>query len=162
MGDIVVQTTIERTPDDVFAYLRRHDNQITWQAPNVLEVAVEPPGPSGLGTKVHKVRKTPMGRMAFTEEITAFDATGRSWTETTVSGGLRGTRVTWQVLESGSGADVRLSAEMHGAGFSRLLLRIIRKQASRSWEGELAELKRLLESGAGTGEDDQAGPTGTF
>jgi len=153
MGNIVVETTIKRAPDEVFAYLRNHETQIVWQAPNVLEVSVEPSGPSLLGTKVHKVRKTPMGRLAFTEEVTAFDEAGRTWTEETISGGIRGTRITWRVRESGSDAVVRLTAEMHGVGLNRLLLPLIKKQATTGWRDEQAELKRLLESG----EDSSAG-----
>jgi hypothetical protein len=146
MGAIVVETSVARPAADVFAYMQDHSNQKEWQAENVLELFVEPPGPARVGTKVHKTRRTPMGKLSFTQEVTDLDEATRRWTELTTSGGLTGTKVSWQVLEKGDGALVRLSADMRGKGPSRALLPLIRRSAGKDWETELASLKKLLET----------------
>lgn len=150
MAAIVVETAIARTPYEVFDYLRDFTNQMVWQKPNVLEVRVDPPGPAEVGTLVHKVRRTPMGTIEFTEEVTELDEGQRRWVEVTRAGGIKGTRLEWQVRDDQVGARVHVSAEMHGVGMSRLLLPIIRRQAAQGWHSEQAELKRILESSSDT------------
>jgi uncharacterized protein YndB with AHSA1/START domain len=94
---IVTEIHITRPPDEVFAYMRDYANQAVWQAPHVTEVVVEPPGPAQLGTMVHKLRKTPMGKQRLNERVVEIDEAARHWAEVTVDGPLRGSRVTWQV-----------------------------------------------------------------
>ena len=65
---------------------------------------MEPPGPSQVETRVHKVRSTPMGRLSLTEEVIDLDAAKRRWTERTMSGGIAGTEITWQVVPSDAGS----------------------------------------------------------
>jgi uncharacterized protein YndB with AHSA1/START domain len=149
MGVIVLETAIARPTADVFSYMRDHSHQMQWQAGHVLTLDVEPPGPAHVGTKVHKTRRTPMGQVSFTEEVTDLDETGRSWTELTTTGGLRGTTVSWEVQEEGQGTRVRLTASMHGRGMMRVMLPMIRRSARDAWESELANLKQLLESESG-------------
>lgn len=150
MAAIVVETAIARAPHEVFDYLRDFANQLVWQKPNVVEVRVDPPGPAEVGTLAHKVRRTPMGTLEFTEEVTELDEGQRRWVEVTRTGGIKGTRLEWQVLDDPGGSRVRLSAEMHGVGMSRLLLPIIRRQAAQGWRAEQAELKRILEASTDT------------
>ncbi len=69
MQTIVSETPIARSADEVFDHLRDHSNQLEWQAGNVKSVAVEPPGPSAAGTRIHQTRRTPMGDLSFTEEV---------------------------------------------------------------------------------------------
>lgn len=148
MGVIVVEIPIARPAADVFSYMRDHSHQMQWQAGHVLKLDVEPPGPAQVGTKVHKTRRTPIGQVSFTEEVTDLDETGRSWTELTTTGGLTGTTVAWQVHEEGQGARVRLTANMRGRGMMRVMLPMIRRSARNAWESELANLKQLLETGS--------------
>ena len=150
MAPSVVQTTIARPADEVFAYLRDFANQEIWQKPNVLQVRVEPPGPANVGTVVHKVRRTPMGKLEFTEEVTVLDDGQRRWVEVTRTGGIKGTRLEWQVREDPIGARVHLTAEMHGVGINRLLLPIIKRQATHGWRSEQAQLKQILEASTST------------
>ncbi len=109
---IVIETPIARSADEVFDHLRDHSNQLEWQAGNVKSVAVEPPGPSAAGTRIHKTRRTPMGDLSFTEEMIDLDLGERRWTERTISGGIRGTEITWRVIPTDSGSTVRLEARM--------------------------------------------------
>ena len=146
MAAIVVETPITRSAQEVFAYLRDVANQTVWQKPNVLEVRAEPPGPAKVGTLVHKVRRTPMGKIEYTEEVTELDEGQRRWVEVTRTGGIKGTRLEWHVRDDQAGARVHLAAEMHAVGINRLLLPIIKRQATQSWQSEQAELKRILEA----------------
>lgn len=146
MAAIVVETPIARSAEEVFGYLRDFANQEVWQKPNVLQVRVEPPGPANVGTRVHKVRQTPMGKLEFTEEVTELDEGQRRWVEVTRTGGIKGTRLEWQVRDDQAGARVHLTAEMHAVGLNRLLLPMIKRQATRGWQSEQAQLKRILEA----------------
>jgi hypothetical protein len=145
MRTIVVETPIARPADHVFAYLRNHTNQLEWQAAHVMSVEVEPPGPSETGTRVHKVRRTPMGELSFTEQVIALDEAERRWTERTISGGIQGTEITWQVLPSGGDSTIRLEAAFRAKGVQKLLLPLIRRSAAKDWDTEFATLKELLE-----------------
>jgi hypothetical protein len=146
MGTIVIETFIARSPEEVFTYLRDISNQARWQSEHVSEVIVEPPGPAKVGTRYHKVRRTPTGEQRFTEEIVEMDETAWHWMDVTRTGPFRGTKGSWQVLAETGGACVRLTAEMHAQGFWRLLLPVIDRSARKDLEAEFAYLKKVLES----------------
>ena len=112
MGTIDIETFIARSPEEVFAYLRDYANEAKWQSEHVAEVIVSPPGPTQVGTRFHKVRRTRIGEQRFTEEVTEMDETTRLRTDVTVTGPLRGTKGSWQVVSAGSGSRVQLTPEM--------------------------------------------------
>jgi uncharacterized protein YndB with AHSA1/START domain len=147
MGTVVVETFIARPPEEVFAYLRDYSNEAKWQSQHVSQSKVEPPGPARVGTKVHKVRRTPGGEQHFTIEITEMDEGARRWVDVTQTGPFRGTKGSWQVTSEGDGSTVRLVAEMKAAGFWRLLLPLIDSSARKDLSAEFANLKRVLETG---------------
>ena len=146
MGTMITETYVARPLEDVFAYLRDYSNQAVWQAPGVTEVVVEPPGPAQVGTRVHKVRRTPMGALRFTEEVTAMDEAECRWSEITRTSYLSGSTVTWQVLAEQDGCRVRREGDMRANGLMRLLLPMIKRSASKGFQAEFAQLKRVLES----------------
>lgn len=148
MGTVVVETFIARPPEEVFAYLRDYSNEANWQSQHVSQSIVEPPGPAKLGTKVHKVRRTPGGEQRFTIEITEMDENQRRWVDVTRTGSFRGTKGSWQVMPEGNGSKVRLVAEMKATGFWRLFLPLIDSIARKDLPVEFATLKKILESGA--------------
>jgi hypothetical protein len=143
---VVTEIHITRPPDEVFAYMRDYSNQAVWQAPHVTEVVVEPPGPAQLGTIVHKMRKTPMGKQRLNERVVEIDEAARHWAEVTVDGPLRGSRVTWQVEAEPDGSRVRREAQMRAGWPMRLLLPLINRASSKDARAEFMELRRLLES----------------
>lgn len=146
MGTVIVETFIARTPDEVFAYLRDYSNEAKWQGAHVSQSIVEPPGPATVGTKVHKIRKTPDGEQRFTIEITEMDERARRWVDVTLSGSFRGTKGSWQVTPENGGSRVRLVAEMKAAGLWRLILPLIDSTARKDLPVEFANLKKVLES----------------
>ena len=147
MGTIVVETFIARPPEEVFAYLRDYSNEAKWQSQHVSQSTVEPPGPAKVGTKVHKVRRTPSGDQHFTIEITEMDERARRWVDVTQTGPFRGTIGSWQVTPEGGGSKVRLVAEMKATGLWRLILPLIDSTARKDLPVEFANLKRVLEAG---------------
>lgn len=58
------------------------------------------------------MRRTRIGEQPFTEEVTEMDETTRRWTDVTVTGPIRGTKGSWQVVAAGSGSRVQLTLEM--------------------------------------------------
>jgi uncharacterized protein YndB with AHSA1/START domain len=146
MGTVVIETFIARPPDEVFAFLRDYSNEAKWQSEHVSESVVEPPGPAKVGTRVHKVRRTPSGEQRFTIEITEMDEPARHWTDVTMTGPFRGTKGIWQITPTGNGSKVQLTAEMHAHGFWRLLLPIIDASARKDLQAEFVNLKKMLES----------------
>ena len=141
MGKFMVETFIARPPDEVFAYLRDVSNQKVWQAENVVEVTVEPPGRANVGTRFHKVRRTPMGEQRFTEEVTELDETARRFADNTISGSLRGTKGTWEVqpeeMDRGCAAQWRCTAPVYSDCCCRWSL----GQRNKTLESEFANLK---------------------
>jgi hypothetical protein len=146
MGVLNVDIFIERPPDEVFSYLCDYANQKVWQGQNVIELAVEPPGPAKVGTQVHKVRQTPGGKQRFTMEVTEMDVSARRWTEDTLTGSLRGTKAVWQVQPDGKGSQVKHTIEFRAVGFSKLLLPLITSTARKDFSSEFANLKQILET----------------
>lgn len=147
MGTVVVETFIARPPGEVFAYLRDYSNEAKWQSQHVSQSIVEPPGPAKVGTKVHKVRRTPGGEQRFTIEITEMDESARRWVDVTITGSFSGTKGAWQVTPENSGSKVQLVAEMNATGLWRLLLPLIDSTARKDLPVEFANLKKVLEAG---------------
>jgi carbon monoxide dehydrogenase subunit G len=147
MGTVIVETFISRPPEEVFAFLRDYSNEAKWQSAHVSQSIVEPPGPAAVGTRVHKVRRTPGGEQRFTIQITEMDESARRWTDVTMTGLFRGTKGMWQVLPEGDGSRVKLTAEMHAVGLGKLLLPIIDSSARKDLQVEFDNLKIMLESG---------------
>jgi len=146
MGTVVVETFIARPPDVVFEYLRDYSNEARWQSQNVSQAIVEPPGPAKVGTKVHKIRRTPGGEQRFTIEIVEMDEKARRWADLTITGSFRGTKGSWQVTPENGGSKVRLVAEMKATGLWRVLLPLIDSTARKDLPVEFANLKKVLES----------------
>ncbi|MEW6086246.1 MAG: SRPBCC family protein [Chloroflexota bacterium] len=143
MGTVAVEIFIARLPNEVFAYLRDYTNEAKW---HVSQSISEPPGPARVGTKVHKIRKTPNGEQRFTIEITEMEETGRRGVDLAIAGSFRGTKGNWQVTSENGGSKVRLVAEMKATGLWRLILPLINSTARKELPAEFANLKKALES----------------
>jgi len=146
MGTVKVEIFIARPPDEVFSYLRDYANQRIWQAGNLIELTVEPPGPAKAGTHIHKVRRTPGGELQFTMEIAEMDESARRWTENTTTSYMRGTKAMWHILPESAGSRVKHTVEFNATGFWKLLLPVISSSARKDFDSEFANLKKILES----------------
>jgi hypothetical protein len=136
---------IRRPADEVFSYLRTYDNEAAWED-FVLEARSEPPGPAVVGTRVHKVRRTPVGQERFTIEIIELDEATRRWVDVAIDGYLKDTRIEWQVTPVEGGCRVDVKVELHGHGLLKSIMPVVRRTARHQLRTELDSLKRVLEA----------------
>lgn len=146
--DTAGSVIIRRPADEVFTYLRTYDNEAAWED-FVLEARSVPPGPAVVGTRVHKVRRTPVGPETFTIEVVEMDVEARRWVDVAIDGYLKDTRIEWQVtpVEGGARVDVKVDLHAHGLVLKRLLP-VWRRTARHQLKTELESLRRVLEAGA--------------
>jgi hypothetical protein len=137
---------IRRPADEVFAYLRVYDNQAAWED-FVLEARSEPPGPAVVGTRVHKVRRTPIALERFTVEIVALDEAERRWADVALDGDLAGTRVEWKITPVDGGCQLDVRVELHAHGLLKRLMPVVWRTARRQLRTALDSLTRVLEAG---------------
>lgn len=146
MRETSASTTIHRPADEVFAYLRVYDNQAAWED-FVLEARSEPPGPAVVGTRVHKLRRTPLAEERFTLEIVAMDEAARRWTDVARDGDLAGTRVEWAVTPTADGCRLDVRVELHAHGLLKRLMPVVWRTARHQLRTALDSLTRVLEAG---------------
>jgi len=138
--------SIRRPADEVFAYLRVYDNQAAWED-FVLEARSEPPGPAVVGTRVHKLRRTPLAEERFTLEIVAMDEAARRWADVALDGDLAGTRVEWAITPTADGCQLDVRVELHAHGLLKRLMPVVWRTARRQLRTALDSLTRVLEAG---------------
>jgi uncharacterized protein YndB with AHSA1/START domain len=145
MRPVDLSISIARPCEEVFEYLTDYSHEAEWQGEHVLESRPEPSGPVRLGTKVHKVRKTPLGTQRFTVEIVSYDDRGMTWTDRIVTGPLTGTTGRWTVSDATEGCGVTVRMTFTGKTYGKLIAPVARRSAARSVASELRNLRRLME-----------------
>jgi len=138
---------IERSPEDVFAYLDDLERHSEWQ-PRILSTQVETEGPVRVGTRVREHRRIGGRNQDTSYEITQHEPPRRS-SFRGIAGLIRplGT-VTLEPLEGGSRTRLTLEFDLLGHGIGKLFAPLARKQAHRDIEQSQERLKARLESGA--------------
>jgi hypothetical protein len=146
MASIIQSVEIARSPEDVFAYLDQLDRHGEWQD-EIVSAKVDTEGPVRVGTRVTEVRKVPGGKREISYEITAHDPP-RTSSFRGVNGPIRvvGTVTVEPAGEGRSRVTIDLDFEGHGLG--KLLLPLVRRDASKRVPVNQAKLKERLESGA--------------
>jgi uncharacterized membrane protein len=132
---------IDRSAEDVFAYLDQLDRHSEWQT-SLVTARIDGDGPVGVGTRVVEKRK-PGGE--YTYEITAHDPP-RSSAWRGLTGPIRpvGTVTVEPLGDSSSRATVAFELEGHGIG--KLFAPIARMQARKQVPQDQQKLKEILES----------------
>jgi hypothetical protein len=151
MSHAEFEVHIDRSPDEVWAYLTDWRHDMDWQ-PGWLEVSVDPVGPLRQGTRKTKVRRTPLGVQALTVEATRVNNADREWSDAVVSGLATGTTGHSQILTDGAGSRVRIAIETPRHGLARWLAPLIERSSGAVIAQGLGRLKGLLE---GDGVDDE-------
>ena len=141
-----IEVTIDRTPDEVFAYISDLERAPDW-VPDLLSVRKLTDGPTGLGTKFAEVVKIRGGQSAANLEITEFSPP--------VAIGHRGeggpVQFTARFLLTPNGTNrTRVTHEysVSISGIGKLMAPLVDRALKSNTEAALAELKRILESGA--------------
>jgi len=137
--------TSGRPIEDVFAILTDVENTGKWFPGNVEEHWTSPP-PHGVGSTRHAV-VTMLGRRTENDAVTTeYEAPRRA--------AMRGTSqnapftVTLQFAPDRDGTRVDVTSEITLRGANRIIGPIVSALYGRSWARGLANLKRMMESGA--------------
>ena len=143
MAPVLIEITIARPLDEVFAVLTDPTLTPRWSANAISERWLTPP-PVGIGSRREAVTKSLGREMTNVAEVVAFEP-GRSWTMRSVSGpafqasatftpDADGTRVTWTWI-------------LGRPGWQRLAMAPFAPVFRRAIAADLARLKSMLESG---------------
>jgi len=144
---IVDSVEINRSPEEVFAYLDQLDRHGEWQE-SILEVKVETEGPTRVGSRATDKRKVPGGPRDVTYEVTEHEPPRR-----VAFHGLNGPvrpvgTVVVEPLGDGSSSRVTLELDLQGHGLGKLIAPFARMDARRTVPRDQQRLKERLEAGA--------------
>ena len=143
MAPITASIEIDRSPEDVFAYLDDLSRHGEWQA-QIREIHVETDGPTRIGSRAREKRAVPGGVREMTYEITEHDPPRRV-SFRGVDGPVRVVG-TVTVSPADGGSRVSLELEFEGHGIGKLLLPLVRSQARKEVPRNQQRLKERLEA----------------
>jgi len=140
---------IDRSPEDVYAYLDDLARHGEWQN-QIISVKVEGDGPTRVGTRATEVRRFGKREMTMTYEITEHDPP-RVFAFRGLDGPVRPIgRGTVESLDDGKRSRVTVELDMTGHGFGKLLLPLAMSQARKEVPKNQQRLKERLEAGTPT------------
>jgi uncharacterized protein YndB with AHSA1/START domain len=146
MAPISESIEIDRSPEEVFAYLDDVERHGEWQDQIV---AVEPQGdqPMGVGKRVRETRRVPGGDRSMTYEITEYDPPRQS-SFRVLDGPVRGFgTIVVEPVDHGSRSRVTFTIEFEGHGLGgKVLVPLAKSQARKQIPKDQARMKDLLES----------------
>jgi len=144
---IIDTIEIDRTPEEVFAYLDQLERHGEWQDA-IVNTTVQTEGPTRVGSRATDTRRIPGGQREFTYEITEHDPPRRT-SFRGQDGPVRpvGT-VTVEPAKDGSSSRVTLEFDLKGHGFGKVLAPLARRDARKRIPRDQARLKERLEAGA--------------
>ena len=137
---------INRSPNDVFAYVEELDRHGEWQDA-IITARKEPPGPTRLGTHNFEMRRIPGGPREIESEIFEYEPPLRIAARG-VNGPVRATVViTIEPLDGGSRSRFTLELTLAGRGIGRLFALLARRSARQQVPRDQLRLKSILEGG---------------
>jgi uncharacterized protein YndB with AHSA1/START domain len=146
---------IERSVEDVFAFVGDQTNAVRWQA-GIVEVRRLTDGPIGVGSR-HTIVRTFMGRrLTVDNEYTAFDPDTRIAFRTTSGPMPLESSYTVEPVEGGT--RVTSTIAMDASGFLSLAEPLIAVGLRREMDAAFRELKRVLEAPAPVASTETAAP----
>lgn len=137
---------IDRSPEDVFAYLDQLERHGEWQG-EIVSTTRETDGPVGVGTRVREIRKLGPREVDASYEITEHDPPRRTAFRGT-AGPVRpvGT-VTIEPVGDGSSSRVSIDFNLVGHGFGKVIAPLARRDARKRIAAYQEHLKERLEAG---------------
>jgi len=136
---------INRPVEEVFAVLSNVENNPKWSSA-FLEVMKTSEGPIGVGTTWRGVGKFLSQRIETEIEVTEYEPDRKSTQKSKSRPFPTEVRWTFELVEGGTRVNVRLDAEP--GGFFKVAEPLVAKMAKRNSEGDLANLKDLMEAHA--------------
>ena len=143
--DVLVETTIARTPEVVSAFAGDPTNATQWYA-NIRSVTWRTPPPVAVGSRMEFEAHFLGRRLVYTYEIAELVAGERLVMRTADGPFPMETTYTWE--PSGSGTRMTLHNRGEPSGFGRMAAPMMERFMRRATNQDLARLKHLLE-GAG-------------
>ena len=138
--------TINRSPSDVFAFLRDKDKYPQEDGSPVLILEKITPGPPGVGARYREVvQMLPFIRGEIMSEISRFEP-GEFLEEYFHGAGMDG-HLAYQFLPEGDGTKLIQRETISWRGFLKVLEPMIRLALSRRLSERLEDIKKDLESG---------------
>ena len=145
MATVVMTTRIDRAPADVFAVLADVSKNTTWSKTSISGRLLSPL-PVGLGTTAREVSRFMGRRIEVDSTIVAFDS-DRTFTFVTSTGPFP-FRGSFTTDPDGAGTKLTSEFEAEPTGLLRFADGLFGALIRWKVQGDLANLKRLLESGA--------------
>ena len=145
MPKVEVGTTIDRPVEDVFAVVSNVEHNPRWSAAT-LEAEQTSPGPVGVGSTARVVIKLFGKRFESVSTITEFEPNRKLAAE--LKSGPFPFRGTWIFEPVDGGTRVTVNAEAESGGFFKLAEPLFVSMGKRQLQGDLANLKDLMEGGA--------------
>lgn len=135
---------ISRSPEDVFAYIDDLARHGEWQE-QVTAVTVTPDGPTAVGTRSTETRRIGNREQVMTYEVVRRDPP-RSFSFRGVDGPIRAIGTgTVEPLDNGARSLVTIELDFEGHGLGKLMLPLVKRQASKQVPKDQARLKERLE-----------------
>ena len=147
MAPIAHTVEISRRPEEVFDYITDPSRFTEWQQA-VVSANLEGDSPAKQSSRVKMRRRMGRREQDITTEITEFDPP-RSYAFRDVDGPVRALgKGKIEPLDGGARSRFTFEIDFEGKGLGKLLLPIVRKQASKELTTTHADLKQRLEGGA--------------
>jgi carbon monoxide dehydrogenase subunit G len=146
MSTIVQSIEINRSPEDVFAYIDDLERHGEWQS-QIISVTRETEGPTRVGTRVTDLRRVPGGKQSVTYEITEHDPP-RKASFKGLNGPVRpvGSVTVEPAGEGRSKVTLELDLQSHGL-LGLIVGPLARSQSRKLVPEDQKRLKERLESG---------------
>lgn len=148
VAPIVHTVEINRTPDDVFAYVTDPSRFTEWQEAVVSARQLDS-GPTGRGSRVSLTRRIGKRQQTMTSELTEYDPP-RSYAFRVIDGPVRALGSgRFEPLDNGARTRFTFELDFEGHGIGKLLVPlVVRRQAAKELPQSHANLKRRLETAA--------------
>jgi carbon monoxide dehydrogenase subunit G len=143
MVNMEVSIVINRPLDEVFASLADLESNVKWRSGTV-EAQQTSTGPIGVGTTYRMVNSVFGRRLEGEAEVTEFEPNRKFVTKTRSGYSIEAERI-FEPVEGGTRVTFVVKADL--AGFFQLAEPLVAGMGKRRLEGDVADLKDLIESG---------------
>ena len=144
--DVLVETTISRTPGDVSTFAADPSHAPQWYT-NIRSVTWQTPPPARIGSRMEFEAHFLGRRLVYTYEIVEL-VPGKRLVMRTADGPFpMETTYTWEPADGGTRMTLRNRGEP--SGFARVAAPVMERAVRRATSKDLARLKAILESASG-------------
>jgi uncharacterized membrane protein len=144
MSQIAHTVTIDRSPQDVWAYIADFPRGPEW-IPGQIEKRAITPEPYGAGTRIKAVQKVPGRTVEGTFEIADWQPAARL-VERSIDGPLQ-VQVNYHLAPTPTGTALTITYDIAGSGLYKVVELLTARSIRKSLPGALTTLKRNVESG---------------